>query len=51
MTLLLPFDKAGLLAKIRVDGKVFSEEYTADGILADVLVDRMLISSAEEYQQ
>lgn len=47
--LLLPFDKAGLLNTIRIDGKVFSEEYTADGILADALVDIKVFSKIEEY--
>ena len=48
---LLPFDKAGLLNTIRIDGKVFSEEYTADGILADALVDIKVFSKIEEYIQ
>lgn len=34
--ILLPYDKAGILSTVRVDGKVFSEEYTSEGILADV---------------
>lgn len=37
--ILLPYDKAGILSTIRVDGKVFYEEYTPEGILADVLCD------------
>lgn len=37
--ILLPYDKAGILSTVRVDGKVFSEEYTPEGILADVLCD------------
>lgn len=49
--LLLPFDKAGLLNTIRIDGKVFSEEYTADGILADALVDVKIFCKVEEYIQ
>lgn len=49
MKLLLPFSKAGFLAKIREDGTVFSEEYTAEGIEVDALVDIKLIKSAEEY--
>lgn len=49
MDLLLPFSEAGLLAKIRADGKVFSEEYTADGIKVDALVDVKLIKAAEEF--
>ena len=49
MKLRLPFSEAGLLAKIRAEGGVFSEEYTADGIEVDALVDVKLISAAEKY--
>lgn len=49
MSLLLPYDKAGLLSQIRENGKVFSEEYTENGIKADALVDVMYISKAEKY--
>lgn len=48
--LLLPFNKAGLLNTIRIDGKVFSEEYTAEGILVDALVDVKIFSRVEEYK-
>lgn len=48
--LLLPFDKAGLLNTIRIDGKVFSEEYTADGILTDALIDIKIYPKVEEYK-
>lgn len=50
MKIMLPFDKVSLLGKIRIDGKVFSEEYTADGILCDVLVDIKIISQIEIYR-
>ncbi len=49
MKLLLPFSEAGLLAKIRAEGNVFVEEYTADGISVDALVDVKLIHSAEKF--
>ena len=49
MKLRLPFSEAGLLAKIRAEGGVFSEEYTAEGIEVDALVDIKLIHSAEKY--
>ena len=48
--LLLPFDKAGLVNLIRKDGKVFSEEYVAEGILLDALVDIKVFSKVEEYK-
>lgn len=50
MKLLLPFSEAGLLAKIRAEGNVFSEEYTADGIEVDALVDVKLIHSVESFK-
>lgn len=49
MRLLIPFDKAGFISRIRVEGKVFSEEYTPDGILCDAMVDIKLFSQAEKY--
>lgn len=49
MKLLLPYDKGGLSAQIRENGKVFSEEYTEKGILIDALVDVTLISRLSEY--
>lgn len=50
MKLLLPFNEAGLLSKIRAEGKVFSEEYTPEGIAVDALVDVKLIHAAEKYR-
>ncbi len=50
MKLLLPYDKAGFTAKLRENGKVFSEEYTGDGVLVDALVDQMLIKQMSEYE-
>ena len=49
MKLLVPYDKAGLLAEIRTLGKVISEEYTESGIEADALVDVSLVHKAEEF--
>ncbi|MDE6148489.1 MAG: GTPase HflX, partial [Ruminococcus sp.] len=48
--LLLPFDKAGMLNAIRIDGKVFSEEYTAEGIITDALIDIKIYPKVEEYK-
>ena len=45
--ILVPFDKAGLLGEIRREGKVFSEEYIAEGIKADVLVDVKIYHQVE----
>ncbi len=49
MKLLVPYDKAGLLAEIRTLGKVISEEYTENGIEADVLADISIVHKAEEF--
>lgn len=49
MKLLIPYDKAGLTSVIRVNGKVFSEEYTESGISVDALVDRMNIKQMSAY--
>ena len=50
MTLLLPYDKAGFTAKLRENGKVFTEEYTEIGVLVDALVDQMLIKQMSQYE-
>lgn len=50
MKLLLPYDKVGYTAKLRENGKVFSEEYTENGVLVDALVDQMLITQMEQYK-
>ena len=50
MKLLLPYDKAGLTAKLRENGKVFSEEYTENGVLVDALVDRMLVKQMTMFE-
>ena len=51
MKLLLPYDKGGMTAKLRENGKVFSEGYTESGILVDALVDQMLIKQMTEFEQ
>lgn len=50
MTLLIPYDKGNLSAKIRINGKIFSEEYLENGIKTDALVDKLLISEMEQYK-
>ena len=50
MSLLFPYDKGGLIAKIRNTGKVFSEEYTENGILVDALVDVTITSEMERFK-
>lgn len=50
-TFLVSYDKAALLNKIRDEGKVFSEEYTPDGILTDALVDLKIYHMVSDYKQ
>lgn len=49
MKLLVPYDKTAFIGKIRRDGKIFSEEYSAEGTLIDALVDIKLIKEARQY--
>ena len=47
---LLPFDKAGLVNKILEDGKIFSQDYTAEGIELDCLVAKEKLYLVESYE-
>ena len=49
MKLLVPYDKTAFIGKIRRDGKIFSEEYSAEGTLIDALVDIKLIKEAGQF--
>ena len=48
--LFLPFDKAGLVNTIRQEGRIFSEDYTAEGIVLDALVDIKVYHLVESYK-
>lgn len=48
---IIPYDKTSLLNTIRIDGKVLSEEYTAEGTLIDALVDMKIYHMVENYRQ
>lgn len=48
--LLLPFDKAGLVNTIRQEGRIFSEDYTAECIVLDALVDIKVYHLVESYK-
>jgi len=50
MKMILPYDKAGILNKIREDGKIYSEEYVTDGIAVDALVDVKIFSLVEPFK-
>lgn len=47
--LLLPFDKAGLVAEIRKSATLLSEEYVADGISVSAIVDEKLWHKVKEF--
>lgn len=49
MKLLIPYDKTALIGKIRIDGKIMSEEYTDSGTLIDALVDIKLADRMSEF--
>ncbi len=50
MNLLIPYSSGGLSAEIRESGKIFSEEFTAEGTLIDALVDVKILHKLEKYQ-
>lgn len=47
--LLLPFAKAGLAADIRQNGTLITEEYTADGLELECLIDEVMYGKMREY--
>ena len=49
MKLLIPYSDTAFISRIRTDGKIFSEEYSENGIIIDALVDIKLISQAEKF--
>lgn len=49
--LLIPFDKGSVLAVLRNAGALRSEEYTAEGIAAEALVEEPLWHKIEEFVQ
>lgn len=51
LRILVPYTDAGVLSTVRQNGKVFSEEYHEDGILADVLVDVKDFDRVQNYTE
>lgn len=49
MKLLVPYEATAFISKIRVNGKIFSEEYNEHGTLIDAMVDVKLIKEAEKF--
>ncbi|MCI5801161.1 MAG: GTPase HflX [Oscillospiraceae bacterium] len=50
LRLLLPYGQGALSAEIREEGRVFSEEYTAEGILIDALVEKRILYKVLPYR-
>jgi len=50
LRLIVPYSDTSFLSRIREEGKVYSEEYTENGTLADALVDVKLLKEAERYR-
>ena len=50
MKLLIPYDMTSLIGKIRIEGKIFSEEYTENGTLIDALVDYRIAHLFQQYK-
>lgn len=49
VSLLIPFSDAGLVAEIRKNATLISEEYVAEGIKVEAILDEKLYSKAEKY--
>ncbi|MCM1115257.1 MAG: GTPase HflX [Clostridium sp.] len=47
--LLLPFDKGSLAAKLRQDGIIHYEEYTAEGLVVEATADISFLDSIKDY--
>lgn len=50
LRLLIPYDRAGLIARLREEGKVFSEEYQSEGVSVDALVGVRSYPLVEAYR-
>lgn len=49
VSLLIPFADAGLVAEIRKNATLISEDYVAEGIKVEAILDEKLYSKAEKY--
>lgn len=47
--LLIPYNQTSLIALIRQDGKIFSEEYKENGTLIDALIDIRILHKLEKF--
>ncbi len=46
----IPYDKTSIINTIRIDGKIISEEYLAEGTLIDAVVDKKIYYMVEPYK-
>ena len=46
----IPYDKTSVINTIRIDGKILSEEYLAEGTLIDAVVDKKVLYLVEGYR-
>ncbi len=46
----IPYDKTSIINTIRIDGKILSEEYLAEGTLIDAVVDKKIYYMVEPYK-
>lgn len=51
MVLVIPYDKGGLIAEIREEGKVFAEDFVEAGTRIDALVHKKILHKVEQYQE
>jgi len=46
----IPYDKTSIINTIRIDGKIISEEYLAEGTLIDAVVDKKIYYMVEPFK-
>ncbi len=47
---IIPYDKTSIINTIRIDGKIISEEYLAEGTLIDAVVDKKIYYMVESFK-
>ncbi len=50
VSLLVPFSNAGIVSEIRERGTLLSEEYVAEGVRAEAVVDEQLYQKVKDYE-
>ena len=50
VTLMLPYDKTGLISEIMVSGKVYAQTYEPEGTRVDALVDLRLLHKVSQWR-